>query len=158
MNPLFEPRSTTRTSVSGLVVKSIVAIDGPRVRFAADAFKQIFFLVHISSYLENWTSVKSRKTGLLSAPYCHLEGVVCCLTFTLDLRRITEVAIGRLSVSTNVELVSRRDFGTVSEGARRSRPGPTPGTIQVDPARGASGIEGNGTSLFKGSPADLRCI
>jgi len=25
------------TSVSGLVVKSIVAIDGPRVRFAADA-------------------------------------------------------------------------------------------------------------------------
>ena len=26
------------TSVSGLVVKSIVAIDGPRVRFAADAF------------------------------------------------------------------------------------------------------------------------
>jgi hypothetical protein len=29
--------STTPSSVSGLVVKSIVAIDGPRVRFAADA-------------------------------------------------------------------------------------------------------------------------
>jgi len=27
-----------KTSVSGLVVKSIVAIDGPRVRFAADAW------------------------------------------------------------------------------------------------------------------------
>ena len=31
-------------SVSGLVVKSIVAIDGPRVRFAADAFQNYIFL------------------------------------------------------------------------------------------------------------------
>ncbi len=34
----------TRNSVSGLVVKSIVAIDGPRVRFAADAFFFFFFV------------------------------------------------------------------------------------------------------------------
>ena len=33
------------SSVSGLVVKSIVAIDGPRVRFAADAKMFLFFLV-----------------------------------------------------------------------------------------------------------------
>ena len=30
------------SSVSGLVVKSIVAIDGPRVRFAADAWVYLF--------------------------------------------------------------------------------------------------------------------
>ena len=40
--------------VSGLVVKSIVAIDGPRVRFAADAIKtnfcfETFFVASISS-------------------------------------------------------------------------------------------------------------
>ena len=34
-----------QTSVSGLVVKSIVAIDGPRVRFAADAMSFFFFLL-----------------------------------------------------------------------------------------------------------------
>ena len=36
-----------KPSVSGLVVKSIVAIDGPRVRFAADAFFFSFFF-HVS--------------------------------------------------------------------------------------------------------------
>ncbi|KAI8949169.1 hypothetical protein F4801DRAFT_580713 [Xylaria longipes] len=34
---LSSHRSTNQNSISGLVVKSIVAIDGPRVRFTADA-------------------------------------------------------------------------------------------------------------------------
>jgi len=33
--------------VSGLVVKSIVAIDGPRVRFAADAIPFDFFVAFL---------------------------------------------------------------------------------------------------------------
>lgn len=37
-------RCVLPTSISGLVVKSIVAIDGPRVRFAADAFLPIWRL------------------------------------------------------------------------------------------------------------------
>ena len=36
-NASYPPEQTSNKSVSGLVVKSIVAIDGPRVRFAADA-------------------------------------------------------------------------------------------------------------------------
>ena len=35
--PVGTPHRLDSHSVSGLVVKSIVAIDGPRVRFAADA-------------------------------------------------------------------------------------------------------------------------
>ena len=45
-------------SISGLVVKSIVAIDGPRVRFAADAFLRIGFFFFFSSYgLRRWIDV-----------------------------------------------------------------------------------------------------
>ena len=40
ITPVLSPLShqSDEIGVSGLVVKSIVAIDGPRVRFAADAF------------------------------------------------------------------------------------------------------------------------
>ena len=38
-----------RNGVSGLVVKSIVAIDGPRVRFAADAL--LLLLLRVLSFL-----------------------------------------------------------------------------------------------------------
>ena len=40
----FPIRKHLLHSVSGLVVKSIVAIDGPRVRFAADAFLLTFWV------------------------------------------------------------------------------------------------------------------
>ena len=47
--PILHNESTTITkSASGLVVKSIVAIDGPRVRFAAGAILLHFFLLHFS--------------------------------------------------------------------------------------------------------------
>ena len=39
------------TSVSGLVVKSIVAIDGPRVRFAADASCFLFSFLFLLALL-----------------------------------------------------------------------------------------------------------
>ena len=45
-------------SVSGLVVKSIVAIDGPRVRFAADAY---FFYYFIISNLFFFSRSRSRR-------------------------------------------------------------------------------------------------
>ena len=38
-------------SVSGLVVKSIVAIDGPRVRFAADALFLLFGPSHVHTMM-----------------------------------------------------------------------------------------------------------
>jgi hypothetical protein len=43
---IWTPHQQIR-SVSGLVVKSIVAIDGPRVRFAADAFRNYIFSFHL---------------------------------------------------------------------------------------------------------------
>ncbi|KAI0867383.1 hypothetical protein GGS24DRAFT_485850 [Hypoxylon argillaceum] len=38
------PHDSDNLSISGLVVKSIVAIDGPRVRFTADASFCLFWL------------------------------------------------------------------------------------------------------------------
>ena len=39
-----KPPSQSTSRISGLVVKSIVAIDGPRVRFTADAFGLMFLV------------------------------------------------------------------------------------------------------------------
>jgi len=50
--------TTVNSGVSGLVVKSIVAIDGPRVRFAADAIEVVrpfFFLLFSLFFLVIWS-------------------------------------------------------------------------------------------------------
>ena len=71
-------------SVSGLVVKSIVAIDGPRVRFAADACcsrvspSVIFFVYFLRRYrtpMLNRSNVVQERTRspLQAQPWAELE-------------------------------------------------------------------------------------
>ena len=62
-----------RKSVSGLVVKSIVAIDGPRVRFAADAFVLLPLHGNRLSFLPD-SSISN--LGILLAFYTNLQSAV----------------------------------------------------------------------------------
>ena len=65
-NTASQPPITIQ-SVSGLVVKSIVAIDGPRVRFAADAFCTFCFPTHQGeTCFESERCGGGRRTGWAS--------------------------------------------------------------------------------------------
>ncbi|KAI1737681.1 hypothetical protein F4680DRAFT_427607 [Xylaria scruposa] len=60
--------STHHLSISGLVVKSIVAIDGPRVRFTADAYFIIFLLDRILIQCVQADNTYVLNTQLLPLP------------------------------------------------------------------------------------------
>ena len=65
--------SITSLSASGLVVKSIVAIDGPRVRFAAGAILFLFFFFVLIEKLH----MPRSKYGISQAYIIHPLGIPC---------------------------------------------------------------------------------
>jgi hypothetical protein len=77
----FSEHLTPARSVSGLVVKSIVAIDGPRVRFAADAAMQSSPIHHrpLGSVVERVTSNDKVVSSILAAGKRSQKGRACHL-------------------------------------------------------------------------------
>ena len=92
----MQPQRITSVSgsVSGLVVKSIVAIDGPRVRFAADAFLPVD------------TKIQTMD-GMLCVRLAPALRLPFCISFRHDNTRQVGIASG-------VEDVSKRGHSLAS--------------------------------------------